>query len=987
MSTTQDIESLFSQVQESALPGVWSKGVALSREKGVIAAKNAVDEIVIKIQKPQTAVSPKVTLWPKDGDWFCDCGDKNDPCIHVVAAISAVKNKTLGEAKTKTGKKPTVAAPKKEPVSRAPELQYRFFARSGYLYFERLLSTGGKKPLKLNQSLVSYMGGVGTGRIKDAPPPATKEDYAIDHILGGQVQNPLDRYTLTRLLSALKGMSNVRFEDEPIEISMQTASMQAILKDDGKGFRLELAADPTVSHAFKNGVVLAGGQLKALREPLLNPKEKSYFRKIDQDEIQSFVAEVLPSLEAKMVIQVETKRLPQLRKIEPHVILHMMAEGKNRLSVYPYIVYGEPPVAELKNGKLEALSDTEVPKRDFEGEERLAKRLHQELQLQVERQAVFENESALLFASKARGWERTGNGFQTFSVKGRLAADITFENDNVNIGFNGAFTNGKIVDAKKVLQAWRENKAFVTLESGGWAEIPHDFLMRHGERVEALLKAKERLGNKVPKYLLPEAADLCVEAGGQLPARLKSLKDSLVKHEGIPHAKLPSNLKAELRSYQKRGVDWLVFLKGLNLGGLLADDMGLGKTLQSIACIEGSTLVICPTSVLQAWSEQITEFRPGLKYTIYHGSGRSLEADVVLTTYGVFRLEQNLLSQKHWDMIVLDEAQTIKNPDSQIARAIHRLQGDFKIALSGTPIENRIDDLWSQFEFLNPGLLGTRQEFLDGFQQAIRSGDPTGLEIIRRKIRPFILRRLKKEVAPELPPRTEIVLHAELNRDEEDLYKAVLAASQKEVLEKLEAGNVMAALEMLLRLRQTCCHRALVPGSEADRREMSSKLSLLLETLEESIDQGHRALIFSQWTSLLDIVEPFLVERGISFSRLDGSTRNRDRVVSEFQKDDGPKVMLISLKAGGVGITLTAADHIYILDPWWNPAVEDQAADRAHRIGQENPVLIHRLVAKGTVEDKILALQKKKQAMAGAVLGGNADPTTITRDEIMQLLL
>lgn len=391
---------------------------------------------------------------------------------------------------------------------------------------------------------------------------------------------------------------------------------------------------------------------------------------------------------------------------------------------------------------------------------------------------------------------------------------------------------------------------------------------------------------------------------------------------------------------------------------------------------------------MQSWADQIQEFRPSLRVSLYHGPSRALaDTGVNLTSYGVLRMDAEALAAVDWDTLILDETQVIKNPDSQIARAAHRLRGKFRVALSGTPIENRLDDLWSQFQFLNPGLLWSRAEFQERFGEAIRNGNLRKLEKLRSRIRPFLLRRLKSEVAPELPPRTEVVLHCDLGEEEQSVYKSVLAASKKEVLEKLQtSGTVFAALEMLLRLRQACCHPALVPGSGVDATYGSAKLNLLLESLEESLDLGHRALVFSQWTSLLDLVERRFQERGLRFSRLDGATRNRDQVVSAFQKADGAQVMLLSLKAGGVGITLTAADHIYILDPWWNPAAEDQAADRAHRIGQENPVFIHRLVARDTVEDKILMLQKRKRALADGVMKGSEIAADLSREELLGLL-
>ncbi|RYZ68711.1 MAG: DEAD/DEAH box helicase, partial [Proteobacteria bacterium] len=338
------------------------------------------------------------------------------------------------------------------------------------------------------------------------------------------------------------------------------------------------------------------------------------------------------------------------------------------------------------------------------------------------------------------------------------------------------------------------------------------------------------------------------------------------------------------------------------------------------------------------------------------------------------------------DTAVLDEAQTIKNPDSQIAKAAHQLKGQFRIALSGTPIENRLDDLWSQFQFINPGLLGTRESFREELADPISSAShqaSSSLTRLRKRIQPFILRRLKKDVAPELPSKTESLLTCELSSSERELYDALFASARQEVLANLSEGeSVFSALELLLRLRQACCHPALVPGQSA---ESSSKLELLLESLESSIQSGHRALVFSQWTSYLDLIGEKLGDAGIRFSRIDGSTRERGEIVESFQKESGSEVMLLSLKAGGVGLTLTAADHVYLMDSWWNPAVENQAIDRVHRIGQENPVFVYRLITTNTVEEKILSLQKAKLSLATQALEGVDGGTGLTRDDLLSL--
>jgi len=286
--------------------------------------------------------------------------------------------------------------------------------------------------------------------------------------------------------------------------------------------------------------------------------------------------------------------------------------------------------------------------------------------------------------------------------------------------------------------------------------------------------------------------------------------------------------------------------------------------------------------------------------------------------------------------------------------------------------------------FANPGLLGGRSDFQERYTDPIANGDPSAGARLRAKIRPFVLRRMKRDVLPELPPRTDMILHVELDEDERNVYDAVRVATKKDVAEKLaHGGGVLAALEALLRLRQAACHRKLVPGQEG---ESSSKIERLLEALEELVSEGHKALVFSQWTSLLNLVEPHLKNAEIAFTRLDGSTRDRAAVVNTFQAEDGPPVMLVSLKAGGTGLNLTAADHVFLLDPWWNPAVEDQAADRAHRIGQDRPVMVYRMVAKDTVEERIFALQERKRALANVALGDADHAGGITKDELLALL-
>ncbi len=458
--------------------------------------------------------------------------------------------------------------------------------------------------------------------------------------------------------------------------------------------------------------------------------------------------------------------------------------------------------------------------------------------------------------------------------------------------------------------------------------------------------------------------------------------------ERIPLQKLPLRFQGELRDYQEQGFSWLRFLRQQDLGGgLLADDMGLGKTVQAIASIEGSALVIAPTSVIYNWQKELKRFRPDLSTSLYHGPKRefSCEVDVVITTYAIARLDLSKLKTVVWDTVILDEAQNIKNPSSQSARAIFQLQSKFRIALTGTPIENRLEDLWSQMHFLNPGFLGHRESFQRQYIRGINAGDEKLSERLRRRVAPFMLRRKKTEVLRELPARTDVTLFCELDESERGLYNSIMAATRDDIMQAIGAKGVptLKVLEVLLRLRQTSCHQGLLPGRELV--QTSSKQRLLISLLRKCLDGGHRALVFSQWTSFLDRIQKACEGEDISFGRIDGSTRNRQEVVDQFQQDDGVSVLLLSLKAAGTGLNLTAADHVFIVDPWWNPAVEEQAADRAHRIGQDKPVVVHRLVAKDTVEERVLELQEKKRQLASNIVGGEG-PSFLSREELVDLL-
>ncbi|MGK3964807.1 DEAD/DEAH box helicase [Sorangium sp. So ce118] len=879
--------------------------------------------------------------------------------------------------------------------------------------------SGAEEPLRI--SLASLTGRAVRGPAgAERPGPKlpelypTHEDLAVDRLVGTKQHGyfPSDRQP--ELFAALAGVADVELDGAPVRVSSEAIGPRATVRDHDDSVALVVERDPRIDEVIASGVVRCGGTLHLLRETdLTGPKlERLPLRRVfPRGDLGKLVTQVLPELKKRVPVTVQSHRLPRAGGASRPRILLELSQKDHTLSVVPSLVYGDPPEARIENGRLVHLSGP-VPVRDEAAERVLLVRLRDELHLIPGRRVDFDGAEAIRFASRLEAWDTRAFSDARGEIFGRAELsprfvindrtfDVEFElstgqGEGAGDEGDGAGAPPKRADAAAVIRAWHDGLPLVPLLGGGWAPLPAAWLEKYGARVADLLAAR-RDDKEVPPAALPALAALCDEIEHPRPSGFDKLMPLLDGFASLPEAPLPADLTATLRPYQRRGVDWLSFLRDAGLGAVLADDMGLGKTLQTLCAVRGRTLVVCPRSVVHNWADEIRRFRPGLRFAIYHGARRALDpaADITLTTYAVLRNDVELLAAQAWNVVVLDEAQAIKNPDSQAARAAFALRAELRVALSGTPVENRLDELWSLLHFTNRGLLGGRSAFQDRYGRPIADGVQGAAAELRQKIRPFVLRRMKREVAPELPPRSEMVLYCELEEAERDLYEAVRAATRKDVVAKLaEGASVMAALEALLRLRQAACHPALIPGSSPGAADMppasrvtpSSKVMRLLEALEECVADGHKALVFSQWTSLLDLVEPHLTEAGIPFNRLDGATRDRGGVVAAFQSAGGPPVMLISLKAGGTGLNLTAADHVFLLDPWWNPAVEDQAADRAHRIGQHRPVMVHRLVAKDTVEEGILALQERKRAIAGAALGEADRAVSLTREDLLALL-
>ncbi len=560
-----------------------------------------------------------------------------------------------------------------------------------------------------------------------------------------------------------------------------------------------------------------------------------------------------------------------------------------------------------------------------------------------------------------------------------------------------------LVELPELIKAAKRGSEYIRLGDGSQGMLPEDWL----ERIEPLLFLGV-INENALRFEKTQAAVLDAllldKEQVHFDDSFKRLRKKMDDFSGVKSAPQPKEFSGKMRNYQCDGLGWMEFLQEIGFGGCLADDMGLGKTIQVLALIENRrvvlkkniqpSLVVVPRSLVYNWMEECKKFTPQLQMLDYTGTDRKIAFDhihdyhLVVTTYGTLRRDITKLKNINFDYVILDEAQAIKNSTSQAAKAVRVVNSNYRLAMTGTPVENNIGELWSLFEFLNPGMLGSANGFKNMLPKS-GGGDKSSLEIISNGLKPFILRRTKEEVLKELPKKTEQTIYCELNKDErkmyDDLRNHYLSVLTKRVEEKGINKSKMHVLEALLRLRQIACHPGLVYEDKLD--EGSTKIDTLLEQLREILSENHKALIFSQFTSILSIVKNQLNAENINYEYLDGKTRNRKDHIDRFQNDPDCQTFLISLKAGGVGLNLTAADYVFILDPWWNPAVEAQAIDRAHRMGQKRNVFAYRLIARDTVEEKIVGLQSKKRDLAQAIISAdNSLIGKLTMDDLTMLL-
>ncbi len=547
-----------------------------------------------------------------------------------------------------------------------------------------------------------------------------------------------------------------------------------------------------------------------------------------------------------------------------------------------------------------------------------------------------------------------------------------------------------------------QNKQEVLLPNGEIAVIPEEWFTQYSEIFSFLENAPDSDKLILKKYHLALAQEL--KEGNLIELTLDRKLEKLRDFEQITDYDIPKGFKGTLRSYQKAGYNWLRFLKEYKFGGCLADDMGLGKTVQTLALLQSekelnehrqASLLVMPTSLIYNWELEARKFTPDLHILVYTGTHRIKDSkqfekyDLVLTSYGIVRLDTELLSKFYFNYIILDESQAIKNPSSIISKSVNHLKSKFRLILTGTPVENTTLDLWSQMNFINPGLLGNQSFFKNQFLLPIeKKSDSEKAQKLHAIVKPFIMRRLKSQVATDLPEKVSLVKYSSMTPEQESAYEEVKSYYRNMILEGLEKEGMKGSQFMILRgltqLRQIANHPKM---TDPDYTGGSGKLEDITHMLGETISEGHKVLVFSQFVKHLAIVKAYLEEEKIPFAYLDGTTKDRQNQVEQFQNNEQVKVFLISLKAGGVGLNLTKAEYVFLLDPWWNPAVEAQAIDRAHRIGQENKVFIYKFITKDTVEEKIMSLQENKLRLANELVSTEEGfMKNLTQDDIKALL-
>jgi SNF2 family DNA or RNA helicase len=827
-----------------------------------------------------------------------------------------------------------------------------------------------------------------------------------------------------------------------LPVSLKNSEMELVLSVDMKERFHEVSAELAIEdqlYKLKNLQLKFGYFIKIGEHLHLIQDEDlarviSFFRQqnhkvlIHPSKFESFQQTLLAGLENKFQIRYAhiKKAAPALLEeqgfTQPAEKILYLSDSENFVLITPVIKYGSVEIPILSRKQIytkDQNGNTFLVERDQEAEIRFVSflvRQHPFFQEQHNGDCYYLHKQRLLendwFLDVFEEWKNYGitilgfNELKSFrynpnkaSINIKVNSGIKWFETTIDLRFGD-----QQVSLKQLQKSVKDRSRYVELDNGTLGILPIDWLKKfsayfHAADVDVVAGLL-----KTPQTNFNEIAELYEEhmLSAEVRQQIRNFRNAFDRFESIQETNVPQELNATLRNYQKQGLNWLTFLDDFNFGGCLADDMGLGKTIQIIAFIllqrkkqvRNTNLIVVPASLVFNWQKELETFAPSINVYLFHGAGRTKEVsafdnyEVVITTYGTLLSDVATLKKYHFNYIILDESQAIKNPESQRYKAACMLQSRNRLALTGTPVENNTFDLFGQFSFVCPGLLGNKQQFKGHYSMPIdKFDDSTRVKELRKKIHPFLLRRTKKQVATELPEKTEMVLYCEMGENQRSIYNAY----EKELYDFIHSKNEeelskesIHFLKGLTRLRQLCDSTALISKHKAYGEE-SSKIEVLTEEIENK-HQEHKILVFSQFVSMLDLIKRRLEEKGIQYAYLTGQTKDRASVIHTFQTNDKVRVFLISLKAGGTGLNLTEADYVYLVDPWWNPAVENQAIDRSYRIGQKKNVIAVRLVCPNTIEEKIMRLQQtKKELVNDLVKTDTSIVKSLSRKELLSL--